>query len=891
MQEKNWHSLSVADCFKRLKSSAKGLDSEKAKNLQKKIGKNQLPAEKSLSSLAILLSQIKSPLVYVLIAAGLISVFLNHATDALVIFLVVIVNTFFGFWQENKASKAVTYLKKIVKQEAKVMRNGREIKIDASELVPGDVIFLRAGNKVPADARLIDTEDLQAMEATLTGESTPSRKNIKRLQPGTSLADRENMVYMGTLIVRGIGRAVVCATGVKTEIGKITKMIREAKEEKTPLQIQLYKFSQWLTAFIVLLCLILFGLGLSFGKDPLEMFLIVVALAVAAIPEGLLVAVTIILTIGMQRLLKKKALIRKLIAAETLGSISIICTDKTGTLTEGKMQVAKIITVDKEYSVSVGIEMTQMEKVQSLISKVSVLCSSAAIENPNEDLKNLRIIGDPTEKALLLAAIQSGFDKDQLDAEYIKQYELPFDSEKKYMATLHYHKTDRHSHVFVKGAPEKVLAFSSRVLMGDEKKKLTDAQLKHINKKYEALTKGGLRVLALAYKTANQFGKLENELNDLVFLGFIALKDPLRSEAKEAISLCRQAGIRPIIITGDHPLTAKAVAQELGFKINSNVVEGRELDDWSDEQLRKKIKYIDIYARVEPRHKMRVVDAWQSKNEVVAMTGDGINDAPALKSADTGIALGDGSDVTKETADIILLDNNFKVIVTAVEQGRIIFDNIRKVILYLLTDSFSEIILISGAILMNLPLPVLASQILWINLVADGLPNIAMTLEPGEKKVMGDKPRPKGESIINREMKILIFVIGIIVDIILLAWFILLLAEFDDLNYIRTIIFAALGFDSLLYVFSVRTLRHSIFNHNPLTNKYLLASVGLGFLLLLSAIYLPFADDVFKTVRLGIDEWCLIIGLAIVKVILIEIVKHYFIVKNKNTRLIQLKNA
>lgn len=880
---RHWYSLVIAECFKFLKTTKSGLTTDESKERQQEFGLNKLPTAKPLSALIILFNQIKSPLVYILLIAGLISLFLGHFTDAGVIFFAVLINTFFGFWQENKASHAIEHLRKIVKQEAKVLRDGHQIKISSSKLVPGDIIFLRSGDKVPADARLIEAEDLQIIEASLTGESIPSKKRLKPLSKGTALGDRENMVYMGTLVARGHGRAIVTATGIKTEIGKITQLIKETKEDKTPLQHKLGKFSRSLSIIVVILCLAIFGLGFFFGRDPVELFITVVALAVAAIPEGLLVAVTIILTVGMQFILKRKALIRKLVAAETLGSTSIICTDKTGTLTEGKMQVSKIITADREYDIKREKDINNLEKVQDLISKISVLCSNAVIENPDEELEEMKIIGDPTERALLTAAIESGFNKDELDREYVRISELPFDSEKKFMATLNEHKDKSHRHIFVKGAPEKIFDFCDQVLIGGKKIKLTPDQLKYLKSKYENLTKKGLRLLAVAYKTSKDLNNIKKELNNLVFLGFIALKDPLRPEAKKAINLCYQAGIRPIIITGDHHLTAKAIFEELNLTTKGNIVEGKDLDGWTDEELIKRVPEIDIYARVEPKHKLRVVDAWQARGEVVAMTGDGINDAPALKSADIGIALGDGSDVTKETADIILLDNNFSVVVAAVEQGRVIFDNIRKVILYLLSDSFSEIILIAGGLLLGLPMPILATQILWINLVADGLPNIAMTLEPGEKEIMKDKPRKKNESILNKEMKVLIFFIGIITDLILLGLFIYLLGISDNLDYIRTIIFTALGIDSLLYVFSVRTLRHSVFTQNPFKNKFLVGAVVISMGIMLIAIYLPWLQNIFHTVSLGVNEWILIIVLAIIQIFLIEIAKHHFIVKNKKT--------
>ena len=818
--------------------------------------------------------------------AGIVLFFLADVTDALVIFFAVVINTIFGFWQENKANKAISELRKIVKHLAKVLRDGHEVEINSSELVPGDIIFVQSGDKVPADCRLIESNDLQTIEATLTGESAPSSKNNKLLKLGTYMADRKNIIYMGTSIVRGKGLAIVCNTGLNTEIGSITKLIKETVEEKTPLQYNLSQFSKWLTILVVSLSLLVFIVGILMQKDPLEMFIIAVALSVAAIPEGLIIAVTIILTIGMQFILKKKALVRKLVATETLGSVSVICTDKTGTLTEGKMQVSNIITADKEYKITKYTDLsgTEVEKVRDLISKASIICNEAVVENPESGLEELKIIGSPTEKALLIAAIESGYNPKLLNSEYISIDEIPFDSEKKYMATLCHHKKADHQHIFTKGAPEVIFKFCTKVMINGKTETLTPEKLNYLKKKYEAMTRKGLRLLAFAYKTGKSLKKCGDEMNDLVFLGFVAIKDPLRAEAKEALLLCKSAGIRTVIITGDHRLTAKAIFDELGFKTDGNIVEGSELDNWTDEELKSKVVNIDIYARVEPRHKLRVVDAWQARGEVVAMTGDGINDAPALKSADIGIALGDGSDVTKETADIILLDNNFQVIVAAIEQGRVIFENIRKVILYLLSSAFSEIVLIIAALFFGLPLPILATQILWINLVADGLPNIAMTLEPGEPAVMQDKPRKKSEPILNREMKILIFIIGVLTDIVpfLFYLYLLFIVGQENIDYIRTIIFALLGVSSLMFVFSIRSLRRSIFTKNIFSNKYLIGAILISLLLLIAPIYIPFLQNIFKTVSLGSQEWLIIIALGLVKLIFIEIVKYYFIIKNKN---------
>ncbi|MFH1790016.1 MAG: HAD-IC family P-type ATPase [bacterium] len=877
---KTWHYFSASKVLEVLKSHEKGLSFNEVKKRQKQHGYNVLPKKKPLSRLVLLLNQLRSPLVYVLLAAGAISIFLKHHTDAGVIFFVVSVNTFFGYWQEKKANSAIERLRDIIKDEARVMRDGNISLVKASDLVAGDIIMMQSGNKVPADARLIECHEFQTIESMLTGESAPVEKSTELSDKGAPLAERSSMVYMGTIVARGTAKAVVCGIGSKTEIGKISTLIGETKEQVTPLQLKLIKFSRQLTFLILTISLVIFIEGYFSGRDLVEMFLVVLALAVSAIPEGLLVAVTIILTLGMQFILKRKALVRRLTATETLGCTSVICTDKTGTLTEGVMRVSKIITADNEYEIEKNAELSESEKSRNLINKISILCSSAIVENPDAELEHIKIIGDPTESALLLASIQAGIDKHETDRDYQKLDELPFDSEKKYMATLHSHNREGHNHIFVKGAPERIFEMCERVLVGGKKAQLNKKKFEALKKKYESMTAKGLRVLAFAYKTG-QFNHLQDEIKGLVFLGFVALKDPLRADAKDTMKLCQQAGIRPIIITGDHKLTAKAIFMELGIKVDGNIAEGKDLDKWSDDELDKKVKEIDIYARVEPKHKLRVISAWQRLGEVVAMTGDGINDAPAIKRADIGIAFGSGSDVAKETADIVLLDNSFGVIVSAVEQGRVIFENIRKVVLYLLADSFSEMILIAGSLILGLPLPILATQILWINLVGDGLPSIAMTLEPGERAVMDDKPRSKNEPILNKEMKILIFVIGVITDLILLALFVVLLKMFTDIDYIRTIIFTALGIDSLLYVFSVRSLRYSIFTKNPFSNKYLLAAVAVSVLAFIAVVYVPFLQGVFHTTNIGFMEWGVILALALFKIFLIETVKHFFISKKQ----------
>lgn len=904
MENTLWHALPIQKVFSKLKSDKSGLTTREAENRIKKYGYNQLPEEKKLSKLVILLNQFKSPLVFVLLGAAIISIILNDLTDSIIILAAVFLNTILGFYQENKANKAITFLKKLIDHKAKVLRDGNEIEINAKELVPGDVIFLAAGDKIPADIRLFELNNFQVTEAALTGESIPSQKNTKVVDKGMALADRENMSYSGTIVASGRAQGLVCETGINTELGKITSLVSETKEEQTPLQKQLSEFSKTLTYIILAVCGLIIIIGklqgrqiFGFGESAREgMLNTATAIAVAAIPEGLLISVTAILAIGMQAILKRKALVRKLIAAETLGSVSIICTDKTGTLTEGKMQVSKIITIGDEVTMQQSLKYREESKLKDhdLIIKISLLCNNAVIENPNAELENYKIIGDPTETALLLGAIQAGIPYQSIKKQQPRITEIPFDSEIKYMATLN--KLDEKMNVvYVKGAPEKIINMSTQIRINGKKEKLTENEIRLLKNKYEKLTSQGLRLLAFAYKqvNVNQETSLNEELNNLTFIGFIALKDPLRKEAKETFNLAKQAGIRAIIVTGDHKLTAKAVVSELGLNVDEkNIIDGSELDSLSDEELDKRVRSIDIYARVEPKHKLRIIKAWQKKGEVVAMTGDGVNDAPAIKSADIGIALGSGTDVAKETSDMILLDNNFKTIIAAVERGRVIFDNIRKVILYLLADSFSEMILIIGALFLSLPLPILPAQIIWINLITDGFPNLALTFEPGEKEVMKDKPRKKSIKILNKEMKILIFIIGLITDIILLSFFYFLLKSNQyDIEHIRTIIFAALGLDSLLYVFSCRSLRHTIFDKNPFSNKYLLAGVIFGLGLQLAAIFQPHIRNALELTILNSGEWLIVILLSFIKIIGIEITKYYFIVKNQTNERLNIQKS
>jgi len=878
-----WHSLSIKETMHLLDSNIDGLSKAEAKQRQDIYGLNTLPEDGGSHTWIIFLNQLKSPLVFVLILALVASLLLNHIIDAVIILIILGINTVFGWWQENKANQAMSRLKKIIVYHAKIIRSGDHLLLETKYLVPGDVVVLRAGDRVPADCRLIETENLQTSEAMLSGESLPLDKQTQKLAIGSVLAERNNMVYMGTNIVRGHGLGMVCATGQDTEIGKIGRLLVETKDEKTPLQKQLDKFSRFLTLVVGCISIIILIIGLQHNYGLQEALILASALAVSAIPEGLLVAVTIILALGMQKILKRKALVRKLIAAETLGSISVICTDKTGTLTEGKMQVFQFLTAESEFlkrSSKNDLEGDPLIKERVLLSKISLLCSNAEIENFDEPLDRLKIIGDPTESALLLASIESGFDKRELEKEYPRLSELPFDSEKKFMATLNHHKIDKHYHVFAKGAPEKIYAFCDQILVNGHKQKLTPQRLNSLKKRADKLAQNGLRVLAVAYKTGQHFDDLEKELSNLVLVGLIALKDPLRVEAKLAIQTCHQAGIRPIMITGDHPLTAQAIYKELGVKINGNILDGPGLDKLSDQELLEKVNHVDVYARVEPKHKLRIISALQKNGATVAMTGDGINDAPAIKGADIGIALGDGSDVTKEASDIVLLDNNFSTIVETIREGRVIYDNIKKVILYLLVDTFSEIIVIVGSLMLGLPLPLLAIQILWINLLNDGLPNLALSLEGEEDDVMSRPPRQRYESIFDTRLKIFLLA-GFFTDILLIGVFYVMTTGGFDVTYARTLIFFVMALDSLLYAFSIKNLRRQIFESRPFTNKYLWLATGFSLVLLLLTIYTPQGNWLMHTKPLLWPEMFLGILLACLKVVCLETAKWFLIFKER----------
>ncbi|MBI5622019.1 HAD-IC family P-type ATPase [Candidatus Falkowbacteria bacterium] len=877
-----WHALTVQETLKQLNVDRGGLTSGEANKRLKKFGHNRLPAEKKLTGLQIILRQVKSPLVYILILAAVLSLLLNQLVDAAVIVVIVVINTVIGFIQENKANQAITRLQAVIQYQAKVIRAGAPTLVDTVAVVPGDIVMLEAGMKVPADCRLLEVNDLQVVEAALTGESDASVKSSSVVSADTVVADRENMAYMGTAVVRGKALAVAVATGRATEIGAIATLVKNTAEEITPLQEKIGRLARFIALSILLLTLTLFIIGLLRGRDPTEMFLVSVAVAVAAIPEGLVVALTVILVIGMQKILKKKALVRRLVAAETLGSTTVICSDKTGTLTEGAMRVVSVLADQEDFALGVRRRVDKISDAVDLALRIGMLCNDSFMLNPDEPNTPARFVGDPMEQALLMAGLSAELQPEQLTAAHRRVAEAPFSSEEMYMATVNENFVGAYG-LLVKGAPEVLLARSAWWQQNGSKQALTAAQRQQLLSRFDALTSKGLRLLAVAYKplTAKPVHHLTDLVNDLIFAGVMVLKDPLRSDARQTIALCRQAGIRPILITGDHRLTARSVAAEASIATGQeSVLEGKDLDALGDAAFAQKVKTINVYARVEPRHKIRIVEELQRQGEVVAMAGDGVNDAPAIKAADIGIALGSGTDVAKETADIVLLDDNFATIVAAVRGGRVIFDNIKKVILYLLFSGFSEIILIGGAIVLDLPLPLLATQILWINIVQDSWPVFALSADPEERGIMAEAPSGRRQTIFDGQMKALIFFSGILTSAILFGIFYYFYQSGADIMALRTFIFASLAMTSLLYIYACRSLRSAIGSYNPFGNHYLNVSLLFGLFLLALAVYWPLLQRLLHTTALPWQDWLILLSIGLFNLLVIELTKKIFILKN-----------
>ena len=871
-----------------------GLSSKEVKNRLDKYGFNQLKESKGRTMRDMFFDQFRETLVLILLISAVVSIFLGEISDAIVIAVILFLNAFLGVIQEYKAEKSLAALKKLTVPDALVLRNGRQAKIKSYQLVPGDIVLLESGDRVPADCRLFELTDMKVQESILTGESEPVEKNSQIIeQDKVSLGDRINMAYMGTTIISGRGKGIVVATGMDSEMGEIAGMLEEAKRESTPLQKKLNIVGKKLGLLILMIVAIVVFIGCIRGIEFFDMFMIGISLAVAAVPEGLPAVVTIVLALGVQRMIKKNAIIRRLPAVETLGATTVICSDKTGTLTQNQMTIEKLALPDRTIEVEgVGYQpfgqfthegkpiQPSDEITLSLLLKGAVLCNNAILQQ-NDESQQWEIIGDPTEGALVVAGAKAGYQKKGLENEYPRIREFPFDSDRKRMSTIH-SSPEGKLFVFVKGAPDQVISRCKYYLEGKEQKIFHDSIKEEILKKNRDFADSALRVLAVAYrhlsereeKDLKQNLKNEDIENDLIFLGLMAMIDPPRKEAVHSVNTCRKAGIRPIMITGDYSLTAKAIASELGiFLPGDRIITGKDLETMTQEELDKVVMKTTIFARVSPRHKRRIVRSLQKNKQVVAMTGDGVNDAPALKESNIGIAMGiTGTDVSKEAADMILMDDNFSSIVAAVEEGRKIYQNIKKFIQYLLSCNLGEILTIFCAILIGLPRPLIPIQILWVNLVTDGLPALALGLDPAEEGLMNQKPRDPDEAIFSGKMGFNIFSQGIFIGAITLIAFILGI-NYYSLEIGQTMAFATLSFSQLWQSLNSRSNRLSLIKLGLFTNRYLILAIIISGSLQLGVMLIPAFQQIFKVASLNVFQWTIIILLSFSPIVYVEILK------------------
>lgn len=843
MEKQKWHTLGVDDVLKDVNTTTRGLSTEEAEERLRQYGPNEIAAKKQASDLELFLGQFKNVLVAVLIFAIGASLFLGEIIDAAVIAVILVINALLGFYQERKAEHALAALKKLATTKSNVVRNGKQTTLDSKLLVPGDIILLNAGDKVPADCRIIEQYNTKMDESLLTGESVPVTKDAQTLGD-VVLPERINMAFSGTSVVYGKCTAVVAETGMQTEFGKIAEKL-QGKEEDTPLQRRLAVLGKQLSLVILAVAVIVFAAGYLHGIGLFEMFLVAVSLAVAAIPEGLPAIVTITLAIGLMRMSKKRAIVRRLSAVESLGSVTVICCDKTGTLTKNEMTVRKIFVNDDV----IDFDNTDNKKDSTLdlLLLTGLLCNDATEQS-----------GDPTEIALIRSAKKYGLE-DVREREK-RLNEIPFESERKMMSVVY---DVQGKKMFTKGAVEEILKQCNKIYR-DTPGIMTNSDRQKILETNEQLTKDALRVLAFAYKPVSDIHAKEDEL---IFVGLQAMIDPPRPEVKDAIAKCYTAGIKVVMITGDHQNTAEAIARELGIAGRS--VTGAELEKMNDKALEDTIDSISVYARTSPDQKVRITEMLRKKGHIVAMSGDGVNDAPALKKSDIGIAVGSGTDVTKETADMVLTDDNFATIVDAVEEGRGIYDNIKKFVNYLLSANFAEILVILTAIIINMPLPLLPLQILWMNLLTDGLPALALGIEQPDKDVMKRKPRDPKEKILNRSSITYILLVGILLAAVILILFNYYL---PDVPRARTIAFTALVIGELFVAMSFRsTMRISKAGY--FTNRKFLAAVLTSLLLQLAVVYIPGLNTAFGTVPLGLQDWNIIFGAGIAVYIVLEALK------------------
>jgi len=882
--EEVWHAIEAQEALSKLKSEKTGLSSTEAAERLKKYGPNQLAAGEKTSPLKIFLGQFKSILILILIAAALVSFATGHQFDASIILIIVILSASLGFVQEYRAEKALEALTKMLVPTATVLRDGKEVQIAAKDIVPGDILVLKEGDKIAADARLIESNNLHVNEAPLTGESVPVGKNTEKVAKTAAILDKKDMVFSGTAVTSGKARALVVLTAMNTEFGKIAKQVSAVEKKETPLEKRTKEIGKWLGLASLAVSITVIILGVARGLPLLDMVLFGIALAVAAVPEALPAIVTGSLAIGMYKMAKRNALVRKMPAVETLGSTTVICTDKTGTLTKGEMTVRKVYVADTTIDVS-GVGYSPQgafdEKNKaimetegfSLLMKGAVLCNDADVVQEED---RWIVKGDPTEGALVVATLKAGVKKDEIRQAYPRINEFPFSSDRKRMTTVHSSQlqSDSKKLVFMKGAPEVILRYCSHIHAVTKTEELTEQRLKAVLAANEEMASGGLRILGLAYKEMS--GDLINckeeaAESELVFLGLIGMMDPPRKEAIQAVKLCRQIGIKTVMITGDHKLTALTVAKEIGiYQQGDEVLTGEDLEQISQEEFESKVRKVSVYARVSPMHKLKIVEAWKKKGEVVAMTGDGVNDAPALKKSDIGIAMGiTGTEVTKESADLVLADDNFATIVKAVELGRWTYDNIKKYLTYLLQANLVEIVILSFAVLAGFPLPLLPVHILYVNLATDGLPAIALGLSPPEPDVMKRPPRNPKETIFTKDIKVFL-IRAIMVETPLLLWVFISSLPLG-LQVAQTRLFLVLIFFELVIALSCRSLKYTLIKARP--HKLLVGTIlwEIGLILLITNV--PFLRESFNLAPVGIYEIILIAGLSAIVLLTIEVTK------------------
>ena len=887
----NWFNQETKNVIEKLNSNLeKGLTEEQVKAAREKYGYNELEAKKKKTLLVKFLEQFKDFMIIVLIIAAIVSGVIGVAegegiTDTIIILVVVIVNAVIGVAQENKAEKSLEALQKLSAHASKVIRNGKIIVVPSRDLVPGDIVVLDTGDYVPADLRIIEAVNLKSQESALTGESVPVEKSSDVINAEeVGVGDRVNMLFSSSLITYGRGKGIVVETGMNTEVGKIASIINSTEEGTTPLQEKLNKLGKTLGIAALVICVIIFIVGILYGKEPVHMFMTSVSLAVAAIPEGLAAVSTIVLAIGVQRMVKRNAIVKKLPAVETLGSASVICSDKTGTLTQNKMTVQKIFT--NNYMIEVNKEIKINNELEKLIY-ISMLCNDTKVGEDN------KLTGDPTETALIDMGMKMDVDVHKI-LSTPRLSELPFDSDRKLMTTVH--EVDGKYVVYTKGAIDELLKRCDNYILNSEIKNDLAEYKKTIDETNEGLAKNALRVLGFAYKEIDHVPSNE-EMKDieshLTYVGMVGMIDPPREEAKQAVEKCKTAGIKTVMITGDHKITATAIAKQLGIlEDESEAITGAELEKMSDEDLIKNIRNYSVYARVAPEHKVRIVRAWQANGEIVAMTGDGVNDAPALKNADIGCAMGIvGTDVSKEAADVILTDDNFATVVAAVEEGRRIYGNILKAIQFLLSSNVGEIIVLFTAILMT-PLlanwfgitdisglePLLPIQILWINLVTDSLPALALAVDPAEKGIMNKKPK-KTKGIFTKGMTWRVVYQGIMVGLLTLAAFIIGLAtpgvedQHMKIQIGQTMAFFVLALSELVHVFNVRDNKNSLFKTKVFNNSKLILAVLGSAALMLVIMFVPALRDIFNIVVLPTQNLVEVVLLVFAPIVIVEIFK------------------